>query len=87
MKIQKNDNGYVLWLSHNDTYNWANKSGSSWPCSMLSGNRLRVIVDSNGLCDITVNGKDTDCDIAELIAVVSDHIPADCRKYWPTWEF
>ena len=87
MRIQKNDNGYVLWLSANDTYNWAHKSGSSWPCSMLSDNRLMVIVDNNGLCDITINGKDIDCDITELMAIVSDHIPADCKKYWPTWIF
>lgn len=79
-------NGYVMKLSANDTYQWAHRVGASWPCSTLSGNRLVVIVDSNGLCDLTVNGK-TDCDLDgnELDAIVSDHLPDNHKHLWPTW--
>ena len=78
--------GYRLWLSANDIYRWAFRTGSAWPCSDLYGSRLWVDVDGNGLCGIAVNGRN-DCDVSgdELDAIVSDHVPADCAHLWPTW--
>ena len=80
--------GYVLWLSANDTYNWAHKPSASWPCSQTSSNRLVIVCDDNGLCDISMNGKDTPDDLSgdEVSALVADHLPADCRHLWPCWE-
>lgn len=91
MRISKHKNdkgaiiGYAMWLSARDTYDWAHKVGASWPCSTLSGERCMVGVDSNGLYDFTLNGRYGDCDGTELDAIVSDHLPADCRHLWPVW--
>ena len=78
--------GYRLWLSANETYSWAFRSGSAWPCSGAAGNRIWVDVDGNGLCGFAMNGRaDADMDGDELDAIVADHVPADCRHLWPTW--
>jgi hypothetical protein len=75
MRKRIDDNGFTLWLSKNDTYDWAHRSGESWPCSDLSGKRCRIDFDSNGLCDFTVNGRDgADVPSDELSAIVADHI-------------
>ena len=79
---------YTLWLSANDTYVWAHRPGSSWPCSSLSSHRCIVYVDGNGLFDMTIDGKDIDNhDVPgdELEAIVADHIPDDCKSLWPCW--
>ena len=44
-----------------------------------------VGVDSNGLCEFTMNGRDGDVSGDELQAIVADHLPADCRHLWPVW--
>lgn len=72
MKKQITNSIVKLWLSSNDTYLWANRC---WPCSQLSGKRLFIEYDSNGLLDITVNGKPpADVDTNELNAIVADHV-------------
>lgn len=82
--------GYVLKLSSDDTYRWANGSDNGadrrWPGSYLSGRRFVVVVDKNGLCDLTINGKHSDGpgpSNDELSACVADHIPADTAHLWP----
>ena len=40
MRTQTTDSGVKLWLSANDTYNWATRPRAIWPCSKLAGNRL-----------------------------------------------
>lgn len=80
-----NPTGYVMKLSARDTYNWAHREGARWPCSDLSGNRCVVVVDSNGLLDFTLNGRDGDCSGDELNAIVSDHLPKILRHLWPAW--
>lgn len=85
MRIQRTGSGYVMWLSANDTYRWATRPGRAWPCSQCRGERLRVEVDSNGLCDFAINGRDGDMDGTELDAIVGDHLPADLRHLWPVW--
>jgi len=88
MQIKSNGSGYTLWLSATDTYNWAQTPGKRWPCSTLSGNRCCIVVDSNGICDLTVNGQceEGQIDCSELCAIVTDFIPAEYRRYWPVWE-
>ena len=73
MKTQISSTGFKVWLSANDTYNWAHKAGASWPGSELSGKRLFAEYDSNGLCDLAIDGSsDSDCSSTELGAIVSD---------------
>jgi hypothetical protein len=92
MRLIRGTNGYTLWLSANDTNAWASKPGAAWPCSDLSGRRVVVTVDSNGLCGLVIDGKhdydyDCDSDSAELCAIVSDHLPKALRALWPVWEW
>jgi hypothetical protein len=72
MKI--NNNSFKLWLSKNETYNWAHRINNSWPCSQLSGNRLFVEFSKGNLIDIAINGKTEDCDNNELCAIVADFV-------------
>ncbi len=80
--------GYIIWLSKNDTYRWSRRVGCSWPCSSLRNKALRVDVDSNGLCDLAINGKSgegEDCDGNELDAIIADHLPERLQHLWPCW--
>ncbi len=79
--------GYTLWLSAQDTYQWA-WGPIGWACSFLSGKRVVVAVDSNGLCDLSINGGrgDQDCPGDELEAIIADHLPARLHHLWPAWE-
>ena len=90
IKSQPDNKGYTIWLSARDTYDWAHKVGAAWPCSTLADNRIVACVDSNGLYDLTVNGKSpndhTDIDGSELDACIGDHLPKHLRHLWPTWE-
>ena len=80
-------NAYVMWLSDRDTYDWAHREGEAWPCSTLSDRRLAVCVDDNGLYDLRVDGcRVEDVDPHELEAIVTDHLPPDCRHLWPVWD-
>ena len=90
MKKQVSEKGFKLWVSANETYDWAQKtgrSGASWPCSELSSKRLFVEFDSRGLVDLAINGRVRDCPNDELTALVTDHIqkhlPADhpCQDF------
>jgi len=74
-KIRKTKQGVDIWLSANDTYNWAHRAGNSWLCSYLSGKRLFVQLDSKGdLMDYTINGKtDSNCPSDEFNAIIADY--------------
>ena len=76
MRIEKSGQGYTqLWLSANNTYDWAHKSGAIWPCSTLSGHRLYAQFDSYGdLIDMTIDGKSKDCPADEFNAITSDFL-------------
>lgn len=85
MRFQDNGNGYAMWLSANDTYRWAHRPGQRWPCSELSGNRCAIVVDRNGICDFTMNGRSADVPGDELDAIVADHLPDSHKGFWPVW--
>jgi len=74
MRTQITNTAAKLWLSANDTYNWATRPRASWPCSVLSGNQLFVEFDQGGLVDLAINGRMSDCPANELNAIVSDHL-------------
>lgn len=74
MKIKKIGQTVQLWLSANDTYNWAHKAGASWPCSQLSGHRLYAQFSYGNLVDVTIDGKIKNCDVNEFNAITSDFL-------------
>jgi hypothetical protein len=64
-----------LWLSKNDTYRWANRIGSCWPCSQISGKSLFASFDKEGnLVDFAINGRIADVDSNEFNAITDDFI-------------
>lgn len=73
-RVVIHDSAVLLWASANDTYDWAHRPGASWPCSTLSGHRFFAAFDGNGLCDLTVDGRDApdDIDGHEFSALCSD---------------
>lgn len=69
--------GTTLWLSANDTHNWAHRSGACWPCSTLAGHRLFASFAPNGdLVDMAIDGGrgNQDCPGDEFNAIVSDYL-------------
>lgn len=63
------------WLSARDTEDWANRPGSSWPCSTLAGKKVFVEVSRGDLVDIRVNGSINAADNVdghELDAILQD---------------
>lgn len=92
MRLSKNnEHGYYLTFNENDTYKWANRYGAKWPCSYLQGKAGFVVVDENGLCDVSDSIALSPVD--ELNAFVYDMLYSrdykhykQARKYWPTWE-
>ena len=80
MRIQQNGKSITLWASAKDTYNWAHKSGSSWPCSQLSGKRFVATFDDGDLVDLVVDGKtgadNLDIDANEFDAICRDLLQA-----------
>lgn len=86
MRITRLEKGYKLWLTAGETYSWAHNPGAAWLCSELSGRRLFVEVDSNGLLDYRVDGRHSDIGADEFNACVADHLPKDLRHLWPAWE-
>jgi len=88
MRVTKCENGYCMWVSANDTYNWAHKVRANWPCSQLSGHKFFVAVDANGLYDFILDGRMVilAIDNTELMACVEYYLPTELKKYWPCWE-
>lgn len=88
MRTQISKEGVCLWLSARDTTRWANGAlgGGRWPSSALAGKRLFAAFDSNGLLELTVNGRDCDVDVSEFNAVTSDYLarklPPDHPAYF-----
>ena len=75
MKVQRTGNTTKLWLSGNDTYEWA--YGGTWPCAFLSGKRLFVEFAANGdLIDLNIDSGygDQDCPADELNMIVTDFL-------------
>jgi len=76
MRVQIFPTGFNIWLSAGDTYDWAHKPGGAWPCSTFNDRRVFAQFDTNGLCDLTVNGRDApdDIDGNEFSVMVADFL-------------
>ena len=74
MRLKKTEQNIKLWLSTNDTYNWANKPGARWPCSTLSGHRLFAEFDGGDLVDMAIDGRSKECPADEFNAITTDFI-------------
>ncbi|MCP4537798.1 MAG: hypothetical protein GY832_11695 [Chloroflexi bacterium] len=87
MRTQINETNVKLWLSASDTYNWAHRLGACWPCSELSGKRLRAEFDSHGLVDFAVNGRTPDDGPSadEFNAITSDALRPVLPKDHPCY--
>lgn len=87
MRTAIHSDSFTVWLSAQDTYDWAGKPMASWPCSTLANKRLVASFDTNGLYDLSVNGRDTseDTDGNELSAMVSDFMANKLPKDHPCY--
>jgi hypothetical protein len=88
MKVQHGEHGTSLWLSAQDTDDWARGEaqwgGGRWPCSQLRGKRLFAAFDSRGnLVDLAVNGRSADVDGGEFNAITSAALRAKCGADHP----
>lgn len=78
MRTSITQHGTTLWLSADDTYRWASRTGASWPCSQLSGRRVRAEFDARGdLVDLAIDGGrgEQDVDGTEFNAIIADCLP------------
>ncbi len=85
----KVENGTVkVWLSARDTRQWARKPSAAWPCSFLSGRRIRAefaLVNDTvyDLIDVAIDGGrgDQDCPSDEFNALMDDYLDRNpaCR--------
>ena len=88
MRLLDNGDNVVIWASQRDTYNWAHRSGASWPCSTLSDKRFVAAFDTDGLVEFTVNGSDSnlyEVDSAELSAICADLVGTKIDSTHPCW--
>ena len=76
MRIDRKS-GIKIWISANDTENWATRPGQRWPCSTLRGRKVFAEFEKNGdLVDLVIDGGkgDQDCDGNEFNAMISDFV-------------
>jgi len=78
VRVTRGAHSTELWLSKDDTWRWAHRSGHAWPASTLSGHRLYVKLDARGdLVDVAVDsdrGRGRYVDSHELDAIIADAI-------------
>jgi len=86
MRVKDNGDSITLWASANDTWAWANRSGSAWPCSTLADHRFCASFDDSGLVDLTVDGREAgDIDGHELSSVCADLLSGRITSDHPCW--
>ncbi len=85
-RVLVGDTWVKLWLSANDTYNWAHRPNRGWPCSSLAGHRLFAEFSNGNLVDLTIDGRsDIDCDSTEFDAITSDFLAKKLPKDHPCY--
>jgi hypothetical protein len=81
------NDGACVWLSAQDTEDWATRPGHYWPCSTLRGRRVFAEFHGTDLVDLQLDGGrgDQDCDANEFNACVSDFLAARKQKLGRQW--
>lgn len=89
MRVQDNGSSVVLWASARDTYDWARRPGAAWPCSTLSGHRFVACFDTNGLYDLTIDGRPeregSEIDGHEFSAISADFLEGKLEPDHPVY--
>ncbi len=96
MRVRDNGNSVVLWASARDTDYWADgynpvtgEHHGAWPCSTLRGKRFVAAFDTNGLYDLTINGRfpgeHDETDGHELSAICADLLATRLDKEHPCY--
>lgn len=92
MRIADSGSAVTLWASARDTDDWARKPGAAWPCSTLAGHRFCATFDTNGLLDLTIDGRwpgeaahGDDVDGNELSAICADLLSEQIAKDHPVY--
>lgn len=76
----------TVWISADETWRWARRSGHAWPCSELEGRRIRASFDSCGLLELAIDGRDgVDVPSDELNACLADHLAGRLEASHPCW--
>ena len=86
MRTKIYDNQVMVWLNADETDTW----GRKWPCSGFRGERVFAAFDSNGIYDMTVNGKETydrdDIDGNAFSCCIADHLRHKLNENHPVYE-
>ena len=88
MQVSISSDQVTLWASANDTYEWAQQPFKRWPCSALSGHRFVATFDRNGLCDLTIDGRQNgghEVMADELNAICVDLLRGKLPEDHPAW--
>jgi hypothetical protein len=77
VRIKADQYGIRIWVSARVTYDWANRPGERWPCSVIAGHRIFAALARNGdLVEFTMDGRDQDVPSDELNALLHDMLNA-----------
>lgn len=74
--------GYRMVITEEQRNAWANRPNLRWPNALLRG-PITIEADKKGLIAIEPSAIPS---LAELEALVSDHLPPELRHLWPTYE-
>ena len=77
MRKQVGNGSLKVWLSANDTYDWAHRPGQLWCGSFLSDRRLFAEFDNKGdLVALSIDGGrgDQNCPGHEFDCIIEDHV-------------
>lgn len=86
MRLVVSESGFQVWISAQETADWARRPGESWPCSFLAGRRVFAEFDSGGLVDLVIDGGrgDQDAPGDEFSAMIADLVGNKLPQDHPT---
>ncbi len=85
MRIEYGDDFVFLFAEKCDTWNWAHRPDSCWPCSELAGHWIQAQWDKNGLTELIVSGQQLDVSVDEFNAFTSDMLKDSLPETHPCW--
>jgi hypothetical protein len=74
MRIKTGGRTIVVQATRQETYDWANRPGKSWPCSSLASHSLYVMFEDGNLVEFSCDGGKYDrfVDMREFNAFIED---------------